>query len=411
MTNTTIGQRIAERRKLLGISQEALGEKLGVSRQAISKWESDSAIPEIDKLIALSRLFSVSVGWLLGTEDAPGCDSADTLSEGQLKTIQDLLGHYLAPAKTRRFWAALLCLAAMVSIVLLAVQLFNTQKTMENYQWQLSRLQSDCLSLHGELNDLSSQLELVGGSPETSSLLSDYSWEVLSMNGSDHGRVFFTLIPKNRQESDAAVVTARRDGQIVASEPCAWDGSAYTTRLVLPPENGYEFYFTITRTVLDESGQLAQKQELQRLQCPEPEQLKRQLAITCGINFEESQYAHRSGDVILRNIAVSVGMPEALTSDQLPQLNWQVRDFVLYKNGQEIDRVSPPELLSQADASMEFHASVEQIQLHSGQLAEGDVVEIWLETELSNGYTGRANVCGWMCQDGDIVKYAVAEAD
>ena len=40
----TIGQRIAERRKLLGISQEALGEQMGVSRQAISKWEADGAI-------------------------------------------------------------------------------------------------------------------------------------------------------------------------------------------------------------------------------------------------------------------------------------------------------------------------------------------------------------------------------
>ena len=53
----TIGQRIAQKRKELGLSQEALGSKLGVSRQSIYKWEADSALPEIDKLIALSRLF------------------------------------------------------------------------------------------------------------------------------------------------------------------------------------------------------------------------------------------------------------------------------------------------------------------------------------------------------------------
>ena len=62
----TIGQRVAQKRKELGLSQEALGDQLGVSRQSIYKWESDSALPEIDKLIALSRLFGVSVGWLLG---------------------------------------------------------------------------------------------------------------------------------------------------------------------------------------------------------------------------------------------------------------------------------------------------------------------------------------------------------
>lgn len=48
------------------------GAQLGVSRQAIYKWESDAALPEIEKLVTLSRRFSVSVGWLLGEEtDAP----------------------------------------------------------------------------------------------------------------------------------------------------------------------------------------------------------------------------------------------------------------------------------------------------------------------------------------------------
>ena len=45
-----MGQRIAYKRKELALSQEALGEALGVSRQAIYKWESDAALPEIDKL-------------------------------------------------------------------------------------------------------------------------------------------------------------------------------------------------------------------------------------------------------------------------------------------------------------------------------------------------------------------------
>ena len=69
MTDTTLGQRIAERRKLLGLSQEGFGEKMGVSRQAISKWEADTSVPEVEKLIAMSKLFGVSVGWLLGTEE------------------------------------------------------------------------------------------------------------------------------------------------------------------------------------------------------------------------------------------------------------------------------------------------------------------------------------------------------
>ncbi len=53
-------------RKSRGLSQEALAEDLGVSRQAISKWENGSAVPESDKLIAIARYFSVSLDELIG---------------------------------------------------------------------------------------------------------------------------------------------------------------------------------------------------------------------------------------------------------------------------------------------------------------------------------------------------------
>lgn len=65
----TLGQRIQALRKQHNLSQEALGEKLGVSRQAVSRWEMDGAVPEVDKLVAMSRLFGVSLDDLIGTED------------------------------------------------------------------------------------------------------------------------------------------------------------------------------------------------------------------------------------------------------------------------------------------------------------------------------------------------------
>ena len=93
----TVGQRIAQKRKELGLSQEALGEQLGVSRQSIYKWESDTVLPEVEKLIALSRLFSVSVGWLLGVEDAapeqPG--QSPELTDAQLAMVREIVDQYL----------------------------------------------------------------------------------------------------------------------------------------------------------------------------------------------------------------------------------------------------------------------------------------------------------------------------
>lgn len=68
----TLGGRIQAGRKAAGLSQEALGERLGVSRQAVSRWEADAAVPELEKLIAMSRLFGVTVGALLGVEPPAG---------------------------------------------------------------------------------------------------------------------------------------------------------------------------------------------------------------------------------------------------------------------------------------------------------------------------------------------------
>ena len=72
----TLGQRIQEGRMRLGLSQEALGEKLGVSRQAVSKWEADAAVPDTDKLIALSKLFGLTLNQLLQVEGPEGASPA-----------------------------------------------------------------------------------------------------------------------------------------------------------------------------------------------------------------------------------------------------------------------------------------------------------------------------------------------
>ncbi len=64
----TLGERIQSYRKKNGLSQEQLAEALGVSRQAVSKWELNDAQPDLDKVLALARLFRVSTDTLLGNE-------------------------------------------------------------------------------------------------------------------------------------------------------------------------------------------------------------------------------------------------------------------------------------------------------------------------------------------------------
>lgn len=64
----TFAEKLKSIRKQSGISQEKLAEKLGVSRQAVTKWETDAGIPDIENLRAISDLFNISIDELLGKE-------------------------------------------------------------------------------------------------------------------------------------------------------------------------------------------------------------------------------------------------------------------------------------------------------------------------------------------------------
>ena len=64
----TFGEKLKGLRKEKGYSQEELAGLLEVSRQAVSKWESDRGIPEIDKLLQISNMFGVTLDYLLKSE-------------------------------------------------------------------------------------------------------------------------------------------------------------------------------------------------------------------------------------------------------------------------------------------------------------------------------------------------------
>ena len=78
----TLGERIAYYRGALGLSQGELAERLNVSRQAVSKWETDAGLPDLDRLIALSGLFDITLDELVkGSAPSPApADGAQAAS-------------------------------------------------------------------------------------------------------------------------------------------------------------------------------------------------------------------------------------------------------------------------------------------------------------------------------------------
>ena len=71
-----LSEKIYTLRRRMGFSQEQLAERIGVSRQAISKWESGQSTPDLDKLLALSQCFGVTMDELTGDRPVPGAAGA-----------------------------------------------------------------------------------------------------------------------------------------------------------------------------------------------------------------------------------------------------------------------------------------------------------------------------------------------
>ena len=98
----TFGEKLQKLRQKAGMSQDALAERLNVSRQAVSRWERDETMPETDKVVALADLFGVTTDYLLrqGAEEEPQAarSAAAVPHKDSGRDILERLG-YLAKTK------------------------------------------------------------------------------------------------------------------------------------------------------------------------------------------------------------------------------------------------------------------------------------------------------------------------
>ncbi len=105
-----LSENIYKLRRESGLSQEQLAEKIGVSRQTISKWEGGLSKPELDKLKALSEFFQITLDELTGNQ---AVNFADTAQKG---------GEALASPKKETSKAGVyLCLTGAVCLILLGI--------------------------------------------------------------------------------------------------------------------------------------------------------------------------------------------------------------------------------------------------------------------------------------------------
>ena len=202
----TTGQRIAQRRKELGLSQESLGEQLGVSRQAIYKWESDSALPEIEKLITLSRLFGVSVGWLLGVEEEnASAEEPEELTAAQMKMVSEIADRYIQAMprpKTARKWPWILAACLLLGVFIHLSSRIDELKNQNH--WLQNAVSGINSSVSSQINGIAGRVEEI--LKAQNSLTAEYSTRILS---TDYAKGTVTIhmeaVPKTYAQGMSAV--------------------------------------------------------------------------------------------------------------------------------------------------------------------------------------------------------------
>lgn len=269
----TIGQRIAALRKERRLSQEELGAQVGVSRQAIYKWESDASLPDIDKLIALSKLFGVSVGWLLGveepaaqTQEAP--EQTDELTEQQLKMVEEIVGRYIAaqpkpqPMKKKK-WPYVVATVAIIAGLL----------TLSNLNGKLNRLDNQYNNLQNSVNNIqynvSSQIGGISNRVEEilksqNNLTASYDTSLLRVDPKANTATFsLRTVPKTYVEGMTATFCATQTG------------TGEVTEVVGTLGENQEFSAELTCTLSDNiilsvtfsSGEKKETQQLNQYDC------------------------------------------------------------------------------------------------------------------------------------------------
>ena len=110
----TVADKILKLRKEKGLSQEAFAEQLGVSRQSVSKWESGTAVPDTEKILAMSEIFGVSTDYLLKNEEA----EVPVQNEERKEAFMDKKDIEVKTEKTKKKNPALKIIAAVLALAL-----------------------------------------------------------------------------------------------------------------------------------------------------------------------------------------------------------------------------------------------------------------------------------------------------
>lgn len=383
MTEQTLGQRIADQRKKLGLSQETLGEKMGVSRQAISKWESDGAIPEIDKLITLSRLYGVSVGWLLGEEALPESREAAPAEVPRLQTAKQIMKNQLAD---HPWWRTAAWIIIALSAVFVAFTSFLRLHRINQIELDTWIVQSDVDRLEHRIQ----QLEFLQEAADRSgTLLAGYSFNLAPAADKPETEVTFTAAPRTWEEGDSAYLCVNGSGVQPLKVPCQWDGDSLRADLNLPLTDGFELSFVIVHP--DGSRQL------QLLPDSTMESLAATYAISLHGSVRNSAYNVSSQILTMEDFGYSYNRPDCYNETDV---TWQKIELFLLQDGEKIWQQTEFDASTLGDSTLTSGGGIRgrgTFRIDLGEVGGtlSGRLELKLSAALSNGVSAETLLGNW----------------
>jgi len=368
-------ERIFDLRKRAGLSQEQLSEQVGVSRQAVGKWESGQALPDIENLIRLSRVLGTTVDALLGME------TGETKAEGALTTaeVEALLkeqeNRTLAReqereqkrrvrdkvdedmARQRRLYryaaAAAAALAVVILVSVLLVRIGRLNDDIEDLRQKNSMMQADMSDRIGEL-----EREITGLIKDYASLFSAVNVDVTDY---DHqtGDVIVSaaVTPKSVNDGITVQFTARSEetGEVYTAQ-ASLGSDGYGAEFSLPGGT-YEISASI------DNGGVTTTESLGRYAAtPIGLEARYQLDWHRGTEYKNEVLPEGTG-INYRPCGVLIISGEA---GRNPARKLTALTVTLYKNGDPVDEIS----LDTLDPKAWVDSYTPDIPSVSGQVSE-----------------------------------------
>ena len=348
----TTGEKIAALRRDHKLSQEALGEKLGLSRQAVSKWEADQAVPTMDNLMELSRLFGVPVDTLL-RPDAPFPAAPAEENSIDAPAAPETPHKGVSPSRDKILaigGAALLC----VSLALNAVCLY-----------QIAQLKGEVQALRVQAGNVNT-VYYPGTDADTGDFAESSEHMTLDPENTEQLIVTFSAVPRVASDGETAKFLLRGGEQSWECEAEDDAGGGYRGSLTIPMVDEYSVYLVLT----DRNG------GTRNLLIASESDIENRFSIDVQAYWSSGGPTFSFG----KNTFTGTLSPYVDSHDALEDNSFTGR-IILYQNGKEIAE-QPLEYRSQGG---EYGANIYDTEVRLGTF-EGRMSDFSIKVEITDAY-------------------------